>query len=223
MSEALEVPASGVPSGPPPARHDPQPITHHGHTRVDPYRWLEDADDPEVIAHLEAENAWTAAATEALEPLREAIFTEIKGRVLETDLSVPVRDDDWWYYSRTVEGLQYGIHCRRPVDPAAPGDPEAGGAEQVLLDENVEAGDAEFFDVGAFDVSPDHALLAWATTSPTASPTPTTARPGRSTGASCSTSAPTRPCARTSSGGTCSAPRPPTTCSSSRSPTSASS
>jgi oligopeptidase B len=161
VSDGAAASVAAAPTGPPVARRDPQPIRHHGDTRVDPYRWLEDADDPEVIAHLEAENAWTAAATEPLASLRAAIFTEIKDRVLETDLSVPVRDDDWWYYSRTVEGLQYAIHCRRPVDPSAPTDPEAGGAEQVLLDENAEAGDAEFFDIGAFDVTPDHTRLAW--------------------------------------------------------------
>lgn len=122
----------------------------------DPYAWLRDADDPEVLAHLEAENAHTDAVTAPLAGLREVLFTEFKSRIKETDLSVPVEKDGWSYYSRTVEGLPYGVHCRRSVDRGAE------GPEITLIDENLEAADSEYFELGVFDVSPDHQLLLWA-------------------------------------------------------------
>ncbi len=152
----------------PRAAKRPTERTHHGDTVVDDYEWLRDKDNPEVIAHLEAENAWTEAETASLAPLRQSIFEEIKGRTLETDLSVPVREGDWWYYSRSIEGKEYALHCRAPInDPAdwtpptlEPGVDVAG--EQVLLDGNVEAEGHEFFSLGSFDVSLDGELLAWA-------------------------------------------------------------
>ena len=140
---------------------------HHGDRVLDPYEWLRNGEDPEVRAYLDAENDYAEARTAGLKPLRDSIFGEIKSRVLETDLSVPVRSGPWWYYSRTVEGQQYSIHARVPVtDPAvrpvvAPDETPPG--EQVLLDGNVEAGDSEFFSVGALSVSPDHSRLAFAT------------------------------------------------------------
>lgn len=140
---------------------------HHGDRVLDPYEWLRDGDDPDVLAYLAAENAYAESRTTHLQPLRDSIFGEIKSRVLETDLSFPVRSGPWWYYSRTVEGQQYAIHARVPVtDPAqrpviAPGETPDG--EQVLVDGNVEAGDSEFFAIGALSVSPDHTRLALAT------------------------------------------------------------
>jgi oligopeptidase B len=126
-------------------------------TVVDDYAWLRNAEDPEVLAHLAAENAATDAALAPTEALQQELFEEIKARVKETDLSVPVVKDDWSYYVRTEEGQQYGIHCRRRVDP------EGGeGSEVVMVDENVEAGDEDYFEIGVFEVSPDHRLLAWA-------------------------------------------------------------
>ena len=140
---------------------------HHGDRVVDPYEWLRDGDDPEVRAYLDAENEYAEARTAGLQPLRDSIFAEIKSRVLETDLSVPVRSGPWWYYSRTVEGQQYSIHARVPVDdpavrPVVAPD-ETPRDEQVLLDGNLEAGDSEFFSIGALSVSPDHTRLAFAT------------------------------------------------------------
>jgi len=87
---------------PPRAPQKPVVRSHHGHDVVDAYEWLRDKEDPEVIAHLEAENAYTAEQTDHLAALRETIFEEIKGRVQETDLGVPVREGSWWYYSRTA-------------------------------------------------------------------------------------------------------------------------
>ncbi|WP_309101958.1 S9 family peptidase [Microbacterium sp.] len=142
--------------------------THHGDTFEDPYEWLREKDSPAVISHLEAENAHTDAATAHLAGLREEIFQEIKGRVLETDLSVPTRRGDWWYYSRTEEGAQYGIHCRAAAAPddwtpplLEPGVPVPG--EVVLLDGNQEAEGHDFFSLGSFAVSDDASRLLWST------------------------------------------------------------
>jgi len=155
---------------------DPRPVTttHHGRARDDAYDWLRDKDDPEVVAHLTAENDHTQAATAHLAGLREAIFTEIKARTLETDLSVPSRNRGYWYYGRSFEGREYGASCRVPVaDPAdwtpprpdedcAPDQPALPG-EEVLLDLDQLAGDSEFFSLGGSTVSPDTHLLAYAT------------------------------------------------------------
>jgi oligopeptidase B len=140
---------------PPRAPSRPTTLTAHGDDRIDPYYWLRDRDNPEVIAHLEAENEFTKAALAHTEALQEKLYDEIVARIQETDLSAPVRKGDWWYYSRTVEGLQYGINCRKFQTLEA--------EEQVLLDQNAEAEGHEFFAVGVFDISPDHRLLAYAT------------------------------------------------------------
>jgi oligopeptidase B len=153
---------------PPSARRIPHERTFHGDTFIDEYAWLGDKDDPETIAYLEAENAYTEATTVGQAGLRDAIFGEIKGRTQETDLSVPTRKGGWWYYARTVEGLQYPVHCRRAVRPDDAGPPVSRDGqpldgEQVLLDGNELAGDGEFFSMGAYDVSPDGRLLAYST------------------------------------------------------------
>src|ERR1700709_78450 len=92
---------------PPVAARKPVQRVHHGDTFVDDYEWLRDKADPEVIGYLEAENAYTEASTARLQPLRQQIFDEIAGRTQQTDLTVPSRRGDYWYYSRTVEGRQY--------------------------------------------------------------------------------------------------------------------
>jgi oligopeptidase B len=153
---------------PPVAKTVPTPRVHHGDTFVDEYAWLVDAKDPETIAYLEAENAYTEAMTAHLADLRERIFTEIKTRTQETDLSVPSRKGNWWYYARTVEGQQYAIHCRVPYvagedTPPATEHGEPLPSEQVLLDQNTLAGASEYFSLGTFAVSPDGRRLAYAT------------------------------------------------------------
>ncbi|HMC52494.1 MAG TPA: S9 family peptidase [Acidimicrobiales bacterium] len=166
----MTTPARPSPPGPLPR---PVVLEAHGNERVDPWYWLRDRDDPEVVAHLEAENRYTAAVTAHTEDLQKALFEEIVSHVQETDLSVPARKGPWWYYTRTVEGRQYAIHCRLPAAPGAEPapryqrPPEVGSDarppdEQVLLDENAEAEGNEFFALGAFAVSPDHQLLAYA-------------------------------------------------------------
>jgi oligopeptidase B len=151
---------------PPTAKRVPTERVHHGDTVTDEYAWLADKDDPDTIAYLTAENEYTEAMTADQVALRETVYNEIKTRTKETDLSVPVRKGDYWYYTRTVEGLQYGIHCRRAVapgevDPPPTDDGNPLPGEEVLLDGNVEAGDSEFFALGTFDVSPDGYLLAY--------------------------------------------------------------
>lgn len=150
---------------PPVAPRRPHLRTLFGDPVEDPYFWMRDREDPELLAYLAAENAYASAATAHLEPLVARLYDEIVGRVRQTDVSVPVRHDRWWYYSRTVEGLQYPIEARvtcadHPVRPDV--DAGAPAGEEVLLDANVEAGDREYFDVAAVAVDPSGALLAYA-------------------------------------------------------------
>jgi oligopeptidase B len=140
---------------------------HHGDIFIDPYEWLRDKSSPDVTDYLEAENAHTERVTESLAPLRQQIFDEIKARTKETDLSVPTRRGDWWYYGRSFHGKQYGVHCRCPVTdtddwtpPHLDENTEIPG-EQVLLDENVEAEGHEFFSLGAASVSVDGNILSY--------------------------------------------------------------
>ncbi|BAL85396.1 putative prolyl oligopeptidase [Actinoplanes missouriensis 431] len=150
---------------PPTAHQSPSERTFHGDTVTDEFAWLMNKEDPATIAYLEAENAWTERATAHLDDLRKKVFQEIRSRTQETDLSVPTRKGAHWYYTRTVEGKQYGIHCRVPVRPGEtdpPMDAEKPG-EEVLLDGNELAEGKEFFALGTFDVSPDGNWLAYST------------------------------------------------------------
>lgn len=146
--------------------------THHGDEFEDNYEWLRDKESAEVVALLKAENAYQEAVTAHQEPLREAVFQEIKSRTQETDLSVPNRKDGWWYYTRSVEGKEYGIHCRvrgqdtgdRVADWTPPA-VEVGvdiPGEEILLDGNVEAEGKPFFAVGGAATTIDGNLYAYA-------------------------------------------------------------
>lgn len=150
---------------PPRAPKRPVERTHHGDTVVDDYAWMADRDDPAVVAHLEAENAYTDALTEHTQPLQDALFAEIKARVKETDLSVPVAYRGWWYYSRTVEGSDYALECRVPVRPGE-GRPRLDGdeppaGEQVLVDGNALAAGHDFFAVASSETTHDGSRLAY--------------------------------------------------------------
>ena len=140
---------------------------YHGDVFIDPYEWLRDKENPEVISYLEAENDYVDQQTAHLEALRQRIFDEIKARTKETDLSVPTRQGDWWYYSRTFEGKQYRVQCRCPVtkpddwDPPALDENTEVPGEQILLDSNAEAEGHDFFALGAALVSLDANLLAY--------------------------------------------------------------
>lgn len=165
-------PAAPTPSAPPVAARREHVREFHGERFADPYEWLRDKQSPQVIEHLEAETAYAEASTAHLGPLRETIFQEIKGRVQETDLSVPWRRGDWWYFTRTVEGGEHSVQCRVPGtgdgSRAADWEPpqvtagETLPGEEVLLDGNERAAASEFWALGAFDVTYDGRLLAWA-------------------------------------------------------------
>ncbi|MGK5737430.1 S9 family peptidase [Micromonospora sp. URMC 103] len=155
-------------TSPPTAKRVPTERSHHGDTVVDEYAWLAVKDDPETIGYLTAENAYTEARTAHLTELRERLFEETRRRTQETDLSVPSRKDGYWYYTRTVEGQQYGVHCRRAVrdgetEPPVSSDGAPLDGEEVLLDGNLLAEGHDFFSLGAFDVSPDGRWLAYST------------------------------------------------------------
>jgi oligopeptidase B len=124
-----------------------------------------DRENPEVLAHLQAENEFVAQALLPLQPLQDTLFNEIKNRIDETDISVPVRRGKWWYFDRTREGLNYPISCRVPAtrdDDTIPViDPTSTlKGEQVVLDENREAGDHPFLSVGVLAISPDDRWVA---------------------------------------------------------------
>ncbi len=142
----------------PVAEKRPTVLSKHGDERTDDWFWLREKSDPEVIALLEAENAHLKTYLGGTEQLQGDLFEEFRSRIQETDLSVPVRKHGWWYYSRTEEGRQYGISCRK-----ADVDGQPGGEEVVLLDQNEVAGDAEFFALGAFSVAHSANRLAYST------------------------------------------------------------
>src|SRR3954465_5965053 len=150
---------------PPVAPKRPHERVRHGDVVQDPYYWLIDRDDPATLAYLRADNAYAEESTADRAELRAAIFQEIKSRTQETDLSVPSREGDWWYYSRTEEGRQYALPCRVPAagdgPPVLSEDGSALPGEQVLLDGNVLAEGHDFLSLGAFEVSPDGGLLAY--------------------------------------------------------------
>ena len=162
------------PASPPVADRRPVTTEHHGRTRTDEYDWLRAKGTSEVTAYLEAENAWTAAATDHLAGLRDAIFGEIKSRTKESDLSVPTRNRGYWYYGRSFEGREYGTSCRvdvldesdwtppTPDEDAGPDQPALPG-EQVLLDHDALAEGHDFYSVGGVSISPDANLLAYST------------------------------------------------------------
>lgn len=154
---------------PPFAPRRPHCLVAHGDEREDDWYWLADADDPDVLAYLRAENAYTEEALAPLQGFRRSLFEEIKSRIKQTDVSAPARKGRRWYYGRTVETKQYPVHCRR-ADPeramtaaevlaqSTAGTP----GEEILLDENELAGDSDYFALGVFDISPSQNCLAYA-------------------------------------------------------------
>lgn len=151
---------SSQPSPPVAAKH---PHVHrlHGDERIDNYYWLRDGlrpagghrANPEVIRYLEAENAYTEAMMQPTEGLQSHLYQEMLGRIQETDLSVPYRKGDFYYYTRTEAGQAYPIHCRKQGSLDAP--------EDVLLDQNKLAAGHDYFQLGAFQISPNQKLLAY--------------------------------------------------------------
>lgn len=151
---AAAVPAAADLPPPPIARKVPKALVKFGDRRIDDYFWLRGKEKPEVIAHLQAENAYAEAATAHLAPFREELYKEMLSRIKETDESVPYRRHGWWYYAREVEGLQYPIYCRRKGTMEAP--------EEIMLDVNELAKGRAYTGVDFWEVSPDGNLLAYA-------------------------------------------------------------
>jgi oligopeptidase B len=145
----------------PPIAHKEHTETHlHEVVLTDDYAWLRDKQNPEVTAYLEAENAYAEAVMAPLSKLREELYREMLSHVKQTDVSVPFREGDWWYYTRTEEGQQYAIHCRKAGTASGPA---ADAPEQVLLDGNQMAEGHSFFAIGATDITDDGRWLAYST------------------------------------------------------------
>ena len=156
MTHRVDIP---VPE-PPRARVVPTRLETHGVVRIDDYYWLRERDNPDVTAYLEAENAHTRAVMAPTEALQETLFTEIKGRIKQTDMSVPYREGACIYYTRYEEGREYPIYCRRRVESP---EPTPLPAEEILLDVNQVAEGHDFCEVAGRQVSPDQRLFAYAT------------------------------------------------------------
>ncbi|MCW1382070.1 S9 family peptidase [Novosphingobium sp. KCTC 2891] len=154
--------AATAPLAPPVAAKKPSSFTHHGVTVADDYAWLRDpgypeVKDAEVLAHLEAENAWFETRMKDRQPVIDTLFTEMRGRIKEADTSVPQKDGDFLYWIEFEEGAEYKKWWRRPV-----GAPADGSADQLILDEVALAEGKEYFRLGAISVSSDGSRLAWA-------------------------------------------------------------
>ncbi|CDN13711.1 Protease II [Richelia intracellularis] len=138
---------------PPVAKKQPHILELHGDRRIDKYFWMREQENPEVIRYLEAENAYTDAVMEPTLGLQAQLYQEILGRIKETDLSVPYRKDDYYYYSRTEEGKAYPIYCRKYSTLDAD--------EEILLDQNQLAKGHDFCDLGVLAISPNHQIMAY--------------------------------------------------------------
>lgn len=138
---------------PPDVKMIPKELSIHGDTRIDNYYWLNERENPEVIAYLEAENNYTKAILKPTEQLQDKLFNELKSRIKETDESVPYKDNGYFYYSRFEEGKEYPIYCRKKETLEA--------TEEIMLDVNQLAEGHNFFQVSGLSVSPDNKLLSY--------------------------------------------------------------
>ncbi len=138
---------------PPVAKKAAKEMTLHGLTRSDEYYWLNQRENPEVIAYLQAENAYTDAVMKPQAGLRDTLYKEMVGRMRQTDMSVPYFENGYWYYTRYENGKNYPVYCRKKKS--------LKGAEQVMLDGNLMARGIPYFSIGSFAVSPDNATLAY--------------------------------------------------------------
>jgi oligopeptidase B len=132
----------------------PYELMANGDTRVDDWYWLRDRDDPEVLGLLKSENEYTEESLAHLGPLRDELYEEYLSRIQQTDESVPTKRDNYYYYGRTFEGKQYGVHCRKNG---------LDGAEEVMLDENQMAEGHDYFELGGMAISPNHRYMAYLT------------------------------------------------------------
>ncbi len=140
---------------PPLAPRHPKTVGLHGDKIEDPYFWLREKEDPEVVAHLKAENAYTAAVMAPFRPLEDSLYQEMLGRIKQADVSAPYPQRGYWLYQRTEEGKQYPIFCRKKGSVDAP--------EEVALNVNELAQGKKFMAVQSFEYSDDNKLLAYST------------------------------------------------------------
>jgi oligopeptidase B len=153
-----------LPISPPRAARRPTLLVHGGDARIDDWQWLRDADSAEARAYLEAENAYVERCLQPLTALRERLAAEIADRMLEADVSAPVRKGAWEYYARTIGGSQHAVHCRRPARPRgapAPDVTRRQADEVVFLDENRLAAGSDVFRLWSMALSPDQMTLAY--------------------------------------------------------------
>ena len=153
-----------APLQPPTAQRIPYQRTFHGDTFTDPYAWMRDKDSPQVHDYVAAQNRYCDARMAGLAGLRATLFDELKSRIQQTDMSVPTRINDYWYFSRTLTGQQYGLQCRMPVRSADDWEPPSVDAtsqpgsmpgEEIIFDANREAEGHDFFRLGGLDLSRD--------------------------------------------------------------------
>ncbi len=137
---------------PPVAEKKPKELTIHGHTRIDPYYWLRERENREVIQYLEAENAYREAMMAGTESLEEELFREIVSRIKQTDETVPYKDNGYYYYARFEEGKEYPVYCRKKGNLDAP--------EEILANVNEMAEGHAYFQVGGLSISPDNRFMA---------------------------------------------------------------
>ena len=138
---------------PPIAKKQPHSLTKHNHTRIDNYYWLREREDPEVIAYLKEENAYTKEQLAHTDALQAELFEEMKGRIKQNDESVPYKLDDYYYYRRYTEGKEYPIYCRKKNS--------LEGDEEIYLDVNELAEGKSYCQVSGLTVSRNHRYLAY--------------------------------------------------------------
>ncbi|MEO6725797.1 MAG: oligopeptidase B, partial [Blastocatellia bacterium] len=149
--------AQEQPPTPPTAKKIPKTTQIHGYSVTDDYGWLRDdkRESADVVNYLKAENDYADAMTRSQQGFREALYTEMLGRIKEDDAQVPYKQGDYYYYSRTEKGKQYAIRCRKKGSLTAP--------EEITIDENQMAEGKQFFSLGSYNVSTDGNLLAFST------------------------------------------------------------
>ena len=141
------------PMNPPKAEKIKKELSLHGHTRVDNYFWLNERDNPAVLEYLTKENEYTDHVLKDTKELQEKLYQEIIGRIKQTDMSVPYKENGYYYYTRYEEGKEYPVYCRKKENLEA--------AEEVLLNVNEMAKGYDYYNVGGFSVSPDNRLLSF--------------------------------------------------------------
>ena len=138
---------------PPVAKIIPRELTAHGHTRIDNYYWMNERDNPEVMEYLKAENAYTEAVMAHTKEFQKKLYDEIVGRIKETDMSVPYKDEGYYRYTRYGEGDEYPVYCRKKDSLDA--------EEEIILDVNEMARGQDYYHVAGYTASPDNALIAY--------------------------------------------------------------